>query len=49
MIFGLVFVVGVALRLALFSGYGLGDDPGYFLCYRDILETGAVNATRAYN
>jgi hypothetical protein len=48
-IFGLVFVAGVALRLALFSGYGLGDDPGYFLCYRDILETGTFNATRGYN
>jgi hypothetical protein len=48
-LFGLVFVAGVALRLALFSGYGLGDDPGYFLCYRDILESGTFNATRGYN
>jgi 4-amino-4-deoxy-L-arabinose transferase-like glycosyltransferase len=48
-VFGLIFVTGVVLRLALFSGYGLGDDPGYFLCYRDIIETGTFNATRAYN
>jgi hypothetical protein len=48
-LFGLVFVGGIVLRLALFSGYGLGDDPGYFLCYRDILETGTFNATRGYN
>jgi hypothetical protein len=47
--FGLIFVAGVALRLVLFSGYGLGDDPGYFLCYRDILETGSFNPTRGYN
>lgn len=44
-----VFVAGVALRLVLFSGYGLGDDPGYFLSYRDLLETGTFNPTRAYN
>ena len=32
----LVFGAGVALRLALFSGYGLGDDPNYFLAFRSI-------------
>ncbi len=44
-----MFAAGVTLRLALFSGYGLGDDPGYFLCYRDILATGTFNPTRGYN
>ena len=36
----LVFGAGVALRLGLFSGYGLGDDPNYFLAYRSIYLSG---------
>jgi len=44
-----ILVVAALLRIALFSGYGLGDDPNYFHCYHDILRTGQWNPERAYD
>ena len=38
----LVFVLGVALRLALWSGFGLGDDINYFTAYHGIYLSGVV-------
>jgi tetratricopeptide (TPR) repeat protein len=38
----LVFGLGVALRLALWSGYGLGDDPNYFTAYYSIYTRGGT-------
>ncbi len=35
-----VFAIGVALRVLLFSGYGLGDDPNYFSAYHGIYQSG---------
>ena len=32
--------VGLGLPVALFSGYGLGDDPNYFLAYHGNSEAG---------
>jgi len=43
-----VFGAGVVLRLALSSGYGLGDDPNYFACYHGIFRTGTYNPNDAY-
>lgn len=47
--FWTILFFAATLRLALFSGYGLGDDPGYFHCYHDILRTGQWNPERAYD
>lgn len=47
--FWAILLFAAAIRLALFSGYGLGDDPGYFHCYHDILRTGQWNPERAYD
>jgi hypothetical protein len=44
----LIFAAGVAIRLALFSGYGLGDDPGYFFSYYSILRSGTYNPSDPY-
>jgi tetratricopeptide (TPR) repeat protein len=38
----LVFGLGVVLRLALWSGYGLGDDPNYFTAYYGIYTRGGA-------
>jgi 4-amino-4-deoxy-L-arabinose transferase-like glycosyltransferase len=34
----LVLIMAVGLRIALFSGYGLGDDPNYYAAYHGILN-----------
>jgi 4-amino-4-deoxy-L-arabinose transferase-like glycosyltransferase len=44
-----VLAAGIVLRIALFSGYGLGDDPNFFISYYDIYRTGSWNAMRAYD
>src|SRR5438445_1082746 len=44
----LVFALGVGLRLALFSGYGLGDDPNFFQSYSSILRSGRYNPADHY-
>ncbi|HXL46757.1 MAG TPA: glycosyltransferase family 39 protein, partial [Candidatus Binatia bacterium] len=44
----LVFALGVGLRLALFSGYGLGDDPNFFRSYFSILRSGSYNPADHY-
>jgi hypothetical protein len=46
---GAVLTGAIALRLALFSGYGLGDDPGYLFCYHAILRSGAISPLCAYD
>jgi hypothetical protein len=43
-----VFGVGVALRLLLFSGYGLGDDPNYFVSYHNIYRSGTYSPADPY-
>jgi len=43
----LAFAIG--LRVALFSGYGLGDDPNYFSAYSTILRDGTWNEHTAYD
>lgn len=45
----LVLALGALLRLWLFSGFGLGDDPGFFSSYHDILAAGTWSAQRAYD
>jgi tetratricopeptide (TPR) repeat protein len=47
--FATILVSGAALRLLLWSGYGLGDDPNFFICYDDIYRTGSWNPMRAYD
>jgi 4-amino-4-deoxy-L-arabinose transferase-like glycosyltransferase len=51
--FGLAWcaVLGVAvfLRVALFSGYGLGDDPNYYGAYHGMYLTGRLDPDLAYN
>src|SRR2546428_154421 len=44
----LVFALGVGLRLALFSGCGLGDDPNFFQSYSSILRSGRYNPADHY-
>ncbi|MCW5889095.1 MAG: glycosyltransferase family 39 protein [bacterium] len=44
-----VLAAGAALRLVLWSGYGLGDDPGYWHSYHDIYASGIWNEDRAYD
>jgi len=44
----LVFALGVGLRLALFSGYGLADDPNFFQSYSSILRSGSYNPADHY-
>jgi tetratricopeptide (TPR) repeat protein len=41
--------VAVVMRVWLFSGYGLGDDPGYFACYHGILRSGQWWPERVYD
>jgi len=41
-------IVGLALRLAWFSGYGLGDDLNFLFMVRSILETGRPEGSYAY-
>jgi hypothetical protein len=48
-IWGAVLLAGVALRVALFSGYGLGDDSAYFWCYGRILRSGTIDPQCAYD
>lgn len=45
----LVFGAGAFLRILLFSGYGLGDDPNFFAAYFDIYRSGSYLPTRAYD
>ncbi len=45
----LVFVLGVAMRLALWSGFGLGDDPNYFSAYHGIYLSGVMDPRAAYD
>ncbi len=47
--FAAILVTGVAVRLALSSGYGLGDDPNYFVSYDQIYRTGTWQTDRAYD
>src|SRR5690348_12348931 len=35
-----ILACGLAIRVALFSGYGLGDDANYFAAYHGIDEVG---------
>jgi outer membrane protein assembly factor BamD (BamD/ComL family) len=44
-----ILAAAVALRLALFSGYGLGDDPNYFVAYHGIYESGTINPGAPYD
>lgn len=44
-----ILVTAIVLRLVLFSGYGLGDDPNYFISYHDILVSGQWLPERAYD
>jgi hypothetical protein len=43
-----VFGAGVALRLLLFSGYGLGDDPNYFIAFNMIEKAGTYYPSDPY-
>ena len=43
-----VFGAGVALRLFLFSGYGLGDDVNYFTSFHSIYRSGTYNPSDPY-
>ncbi len=45
----LVFGFGVVLRLVLWSGFGLGDDPNYFFAYHGIYLTGVIDSHAAYD
>src|SRR5207248_1736074 len=45
----LVFVLGVAMRLGLWSGFGLGDDPNYFSAYHGIYLSGVIEPHTAYD
>jgi TolA-binding protein len=45
----LVFGAGTVLRLALFSGYGLGDDVGFFSRYHALLIADSFNPIHAYD
>jgi 4-amino-4-deoxy-L-arabinose transferase-like glycosyltransferase len=47
--FGLVFAVGAVLRLVLASGYGLGDDHGYFQAYYKMYTSGVIDTEAAYD
>lgn len=44
-----IFAVGVCLRLILFSGYGLGDDPNYLSAYRGIVLSGGWDRNEPYS
>lgn len=43
-----VFGAGVILRIALFSGYGLGDDPNYFIAFNMIARAGTYYPSDPY-
>ena len=43
-----VFGTGVILRVALFSGYGLGDDPNYFIAFNMITRAGTYFPSDPY-
>jgi hypothetical protein len=43
-----VFGAGVILRVALFSGYGLGDDPNYFIAFNMIARAGTYYPSDPY-
>ncbi len=45
----IILLAAIALRVALFSGYGLGDDPNYYASYHDILKTGHWQPDRGYD
>jgi hypothetical protein len=49
LLFATILGLGAALRLVLFSGYGLGDDPGFFFYYSEIYRTGSWSPRHAYN
>lgn len=44
-----IFLGGVALRLVLWSGYGLGDDPSYFAAYHRIFLSHRINPSEPYD
>jgi len=43
-----VFGLGVVLRLLLWGGYGLGDDPNYFSAYSSIYRNGTYSPLDPY-
>jgi len=43
-----VFGAGVVLRVALFSGYGLGDDPNYFIAFNMIARANTYYPSDPY-
>src|SRR6266849_4721237 len=43
-----IFGFGAFLRLALWSGYGLGDDPNYFQTYFEIYRSGVYDPNEPY-
>jgi 4-amino-4-deoxy-L-arabinose transferase-like glycosyltransferase len=45
----LVVLMAIGLRVALFSGYGLGDDPNYYAAYRNIDLRGHFDPDIAYD
>lgn len=45
----LVLGMAIGLRIALFSGYGLGDDPNYYSAYHDIYVRGWYDPNAAYD
>ena len=47
--FVLILAFAAAFRLLLFSGYGLGDDPNYFISYDHIYRTGTWNPKLNYD
>jgi len=44
-----ILIAAIVLRVALYGGYGLGDDPNYYTSYHDILKTGQWRPDRAYD
>jgi 4-amino-4-deoxy-L-arabinose transferase-like glycosyltransferase len=45
----LVLLAAIGLRVAFFSGYGLGDDPNYFAAYHRIYQRGTFDPRVAYD
>src|SRR4029453_4796137 len=47
--FAIILGFGAAFRLLLWSGYGLGDDPNYFMAYHGILLSGTFDRWEPYS